>query len=302
MMKNVLLIPAGNDPEQTGARRALGICRAAGANLILFETVYEPHLEGYLGDSELYESLRQRLVDEREESLQELAQALRAKGCKCEAKAAWGASLHGSVSRMVVQNDIDLVIVAPKERPGRLSRSDWRLVSQCPAPVLVVNSDGGKAYGNVLAAVDPYHVHGKPHDLDTRIIRMAKSMCVLSDAGLRVVHCFTPIADIVRHGYAEAPINAAETALEAARRDALTQLVAGEELDPSGVELMAGKPGEVLAAEADGKHADLIVMGAVSRGVFRDFFMGSTAERVLEEARCDVLVIKPTGFEVRISV
>jgi len=302
MFKKILLIPTGNDPDQRGAQRAFEICRATGATLIIFETVYEPHLEGYLGDSELYEGLRQRIVNEHQDSLQQLADTLRSKGCVCEASAMWGSSVHAAVNSIVVRKDIDLVVVEPANRPGRLSRADWRLVSQCPAPVLVVNSETGSSYRHVLAAIDPYHVHGKPNDLDTAILKIAAYIRAVNDAELRVVHCFTPIADIVRHGYAELPINAAESVLEAARRDALIEIVARENLDPDGAELIAGKPDEVLASEADGHHSDLIVLGAVSRGAVKDFFIGSTAERVLEEARCDVLVIKPEGFEVRISV
>ena len=43
-----------------------------------------------------------------------------------------------------------------------------------------------------------------------------------------------------------------------------------------------------------------VVMGAISRSGLRRLFIGSTAERVLDLLRCDVLVIKPRGFKARV--
>jgi universal stress protein E len=43
--------------------------------------------------------------------------------------------------------------------------------------------------------------------------------------------------------------------------------------------------------------ADLVVMGAVSRSGLKRVFIGNTAERVLNDLPCDVLVVKPAHFE-----
>ena len=37
-------------------------------------------------------------------------------------------------------------------------------------------------------------------------------------------------------------------------------------------------------------------MGAVSRSAIERWFIGSTAESVLEKLSCDVVVVKPAGF------
>jgi hypothetical protein len=42
-------------------------------------------------------------------------------------------------------------------------------------------------------------------------------------------------------------------------------------------------------------------MGAVSRSGLKRVFIGNTAERVLNQLRCDVLVVKPRHFARRIS-
>jgi universal stress protein E len=42
-------------------------------------------------------------------------------------------------------------------------------------------------------------------------------------------------------------------------------------------------------------------MGAVSRSGLKRVFIGNTAERVLDELPCDVLVVKPPSFKSAVS-
>jgi universal stress protein E len=48
---------------------------------------------------------------------------------------------------------------------------------------------------------------------------------------------------------------------------------------------------------AAGNRCDLVVLGTRAKWNARDFFLGSTAERVVREAPCSVLAVKPPGFE-----
>jgi nucleotide-binding universal stress UspA family protein len=53
----------------------------------------------------------------------------------------------------------------------------------------------------------------------------------------------------------------------------------------------AGGAAEVLLAEAHELPADVIVMAASGRGAVARFFVGSTADRIIREAPCPVLVL-----------
>jgi universal stress protein E len=44
-----------------------------------------------------------------------------------------------------------------------------------------------------------------------------------------------------------------------------------------------------------------VVMGAVSRSGLRRIVIGNTAERILGDLTCDVLVVKPQRFVTRVS-
>jgi len=53
--------------------------------------------------------------------------------------------------------------------------------------------------------------------------------------------------------------------------------------------------GSILKAATDAQ-IDLIVMGTHGRTSMKDYFVGSTAERVVERATCSVLTVKPDGY------
>jgi Universal stress protein family len=44
-----------------------------------------------------------------------------------------------------------------------------------------------------------------------------------------------------------------------------------------------------------------VVMGAVSRSGLKGLFIGNTAERILDELSCDILLVKPLKSRNRVS-
>jgi universal stress protein E len=51
-----------------------------------------------------------------------------------------------------------------------------------------------------------------------------------------------------------------------------------------------------IPATARKTRSAIVVMGAVSRTALKRLFIGNTAEKVMDELRCDLLVVKPAKF------
>jgi nucleotide-binding universal stress UspA family protein len=63
--------------------------------------------------------------------------------------------------------------------------------------------------------------------------------------------------------------------------------------DPAPVlHVLEGHPVEQLLALAEKQHADHIVLGHRSKGLFERLLMGSVAKRVVDFARCTVTVVR----------
>jgi universal stress protein E len=295
MFDKVLMLADGDDPNQPALRRSLQCVDDAG-ELEVFTAVYEPMLEGYLGNKQIYEPLRSRVVRERRERVASLARAAESWGVKAHGNAVWAHPLGQAVADEVAARGIDLVVGAPAEvhqggaaATSGLSHSVWQLVTSCPVPMLVVKSDGQAPYRHIVAAVDPFHAHAKPAALDAEILRVAAGLKKRTGAALTVLHCYVPVDYF---GAELGPLPTQEAALTAARDEAMRALCLEAGVPSTAMRLVAGAPHTVLQDLQRSGEADLIVMGALARGRLAEFLLGSTAERVLHHGRGDVLVVK----------
>lgn len=298
MFNKVLVLADGDDPNHPALRRALSLVAEEGEIAIL-AVVYEPMLDAYLGNKEVHGPLRRRVLDERQARAAKLARAAESEGVRASAKAIWAHPMHAAVASEVLAQGYDLVVAAPANLHGSgpaarggLTHSDWQVVVSCPAPLLVVSGDGRARYRSVVAAVDPFHSHAKPEDLDAEVLRYAKLVQARAGALLAVVHCHAPIdyfgADLT-YVPARAP-GAVDARLEAVRA-----LCSAAGVPVGAALLVPGAPHDALHSLQVRGEADLIVMGALARGRLAEVILGNTAERVLHGGRGDVLVVKAAG-------
>jgi universal stress protein E len=63
------------------------------------------------------------------------------------------------------------------------------------------------------------------------------------------------------------------------------------------VHLIKGDARKVIPDFARKKRAELVVMGTVGRTGIQGFFIGNTAEEILNQVECSVLAVKPPGFQ-----
>jgi universal stress protein E len=156
---------------------------------------------------------------------------------------------------------------------------------------LIVKSTGAAPYRQVVAAVDPFHTHAKPAELDRAIVHRAQQVCSRTGATLHVIHSYVPIeyfgADLSR----TAP---RDPAIGDARLEAVRDLCAAAGIPPDAARTAIGAPHAVLIEMQRRGEADLVVMGALARGRFAELILGHTAERVLHHGVGDVLVVNPT--------
>ena len=296
MFKKILVLTDGDDPRQPALRRAIE-CVTDGGEIEILSVVYEPMLEGYLGNREIYEPLRRRVLDERRERAAALARAVESEGVRASSRAVWSHPMHAAVATEVGASGIDLVVAAPANLHqaggslgSGLTHSDWQVVTGVPVPLLIVKSDGRTPYRSIVAAVDPFHAHAKPAALDNDILRVARGVQLRTRAALSVLHCYFPVeyfgADLAR-------IAPSDPRLVDARLEAVRALCAEAGIAAEAARLVAGAPHSVLTDMQQRQEADLIVMGALARGRFAELVLGNTAERVLHYGGGDVLTVTP---------
>jgi universal stress protein E len=218
--------------------------------------------------------------------------------------------LHEGISRQALRYKPDLVI-KDTHHHSALSRAlftntDWHLIRECPAPLMLVRTEGWPRTGRILAAVDPLNEHDKPAALDCKILDTASNFAGATGSELHALHVFEPMEAMVStvDGYVPIvlPTEEINAKLRTQHGQALRSLVAGLDLPADRVQLRSGAVRDQLTAVARELGATLIVMGAIARSGLKRVFIGSTAEQVLESLPCDVLIVKPDGFECPVEL
>ena len=96
------------------------------------------------------------------------------------------------------------------------------------------------------------------------------------------------------------PLGEVTEAMRAAHTAAVHELTDAHGIRRDCVHVQHGNTRELIVALTESLHPDVIVMGAVSRRGLKRLFLGNTAEQVLDRLACDLLIVKPFGFETSV--
>ncbi len=218
------------------------------------------------------------------------------------------------IIREVLRNRRDLVIKSAETwdwQDGLFGSDDMHLLRKCPCPVWIMRSEGKANYSRIMAAVDfnPWQEDAGENDLNRLILELASSMALSDFAELHVVHAWESMTEnmirVFSSELSEEQI-AANVDRERCDHQAQVEQLTGRLRDWIGTEaydylspqlyLRQGNARKEIPAQARRIDADLVVMGTVARTGLAGFFMGNTAEAILNQINCSVLAIKPFGF------
>jgi universal stress protein E len=217
-------------------------------------------------------------------------------GVSALCEALWGTPFHEIVLARVAATRPDLV-VKHSVHHNRIERtlftgSDWHLIRDCPAPLLLVKDAARLESARILVCVDPMHAHDKPAALDHQLLDTAALLAGPLGAEVHALHVFsipTPVSVIGDAYIAAAAVTPTDATVENATA-ALRELATRHALPPDRARLRVGRPAREILEEASAIEAGIVIMGAVSRGRLDRWFVGSTAEAVLDRLACNVWI------------
>ncbi len=149
-------------------------------------------------------------------------------------------------------------------------------------------------YGGDMYGGDMFGAYGGA-DLPSFAVRTATYLAGPLGGEVHALHVFsipTPVT-VVGDAYIASAAVPPTDATVAAATAAFRELLAVHGLPVERGHLKVGAPARDILAEVQALDAGLVVMGAVSRGRLDRWFVGNTAEAVLDRLACNVLVEKP---------
>ena len=280
------------DPEidnQGVIAKAVAVALVSRAKLEIIYSEYVHYLEdGYFYDPVVAKTLREEHSEVNAKKADALAQLARDAGLSVNVVALWGSPAHRSLVERIAATQPSLVIKSTSHH-NRLARiflanEDWELVRHCPLPLLLVKGLLWSEPPIFVAAVDPDHLRDKPQSLDQKLV----------DHMLELRDRFGGEAHLYHYDWLPPLSGLYPLRMDARSESAkLAELGAVNGIDPAHCHWTDVVINDSLPALVEEIDAAVVVMGAISRSGIDRVFVGSTAERLLDELVCDVLVVKP---------
>lgn len=243
------------------------------------------------------------LNDNLEALIEEFAQPLRDDGIGVTTQIIGGDPLYKAVVSWMRNSPADLVVKDTHHHSFAKRalgvNTDWHLIRTCPAPLLLTKPGIWGSPPVLMAAVDPGHVNDRTGMLDHRILDVTAALAKCNNAHVHAAHAYLP-STIAAAAVGGMPMAGAPAdTLSAQLKLRVSQIRAlGDEyaIAPQNLHVEAAAAAEYLPRVSGECHADIVVMGFISRSSLGRAFVGSIAERVLEALPCDALLVKPTDF------
>jgi universal stress protein E len=297
----VIVNPLPGDQPAIAKAAALARWMGAGIELLICHTHMsrEAHMEG-----DLPAISNALLTDNLEALLEQMAEPLRDDGIDVTTHVISGAPLYAVVTSWMRNSPADLVVKDTHHHSLGIrtfaTNTDRHLIRACPVPLLLTKPKPWGRQPLLMAAVDPGHANDRAAVLDHRILDVTASMAKQVDAQVHAVHAYFPSTLAMAAAAGMPPgVGMSVEALAAERelrRSQIKQLTDQYAVCDANLHVDAGMAAEYLPRMATDWHADIVVMGAISRSPLKGILIGSTAERVLESLPCDALVVKSPDF------
>ena len=299
--KNILCIVNTDMQNTIAVEHAVKLAEKNQASLTVIEVIDEIPPNTTLFERTLSSiDLQEKIIAAHQNRLQELVSPW---GQKVEIKTkVLTGILFLEVIYEVLRNRHDLVFKTA-EIGVLLNRvfgsDDMHLLRKCPCPVWLVKPESPKAYQTILAAVDVDDDY-PPVELNTRhllieqILKMASTLAISECAELHIIHVWlVKYEGAMRGAFIARPEEEVASYVKSVKLrhaqnldekiDKLEKNILGC-IKPK-KHLMKGDPRREIPAFAKEIKADLVVMGTVARTGLSGFFMGNTAETILNQLR-----------------
>ena len=236
-------------------------------------------------------AVKKQLLDQRRAAVTAHVEKHKSANQRVKVSVVWAEQIHSWITKRAAGDYAAVVKTRHQsESLGHLS-TDWHLLRECPAPVLLVGKRKWKKRGGIIATVDLDAGSKVKRDLNVEVVTMARHYAEMLETDLSVLCVIdvpTLLADldlVDTKSYAKAKKKELQPELEVlAHRTGLPQ---------ARFKMKRGPVAKTIVSEAAANKAQLVVMGTVGRRGVTAQVIGNTAEEVLGLLKTDTLTLKP---------
>jgi universal stress protein E len=286
-----LLVVADREGKCTATERGLALASKLELNVEIVAFVHAP-LKRLAKTRAEQDAIKRRLLDAREKELKQQIEEHSAPGQSAALKVVWKKDIHDWIERRARAKKFAAVIKTTHNSGNfGYTSTDWHLLRECPAPILLTAEKRWHRTKPVLAALDLGTRSKTKRALNDAVITRAKALAEALGVELKLIGAIevpTLLADLDI-------VDPASYAKE--QREAMLpyikSLAEKHDLPEKAFRTKRGPVAKIITSEAAKARAQIVVMGTVGRQGLKARLIGNTAESVLQHLNTDVLAVKP---------
>ena len=290
-MSLVLIIADRPDDRQVAISRGLELAQKMGWGAQVVGFAYENLDEMGISDRARRDEAKKKMLALRRKQLDREIDKVKTP-VRLAATVVWHKSIHQWIDQQCERKEYAAVIKTGHRTESFLyTPTDWHLLRECPAPVIIAAEKKWRATKPIVAAVDVVSNKRAHRQLTDTVISTAKQYSRALGCDLYVVHAIHIPAVLTELDLVDEYTHAKKRREEIQPR--VARLASAHGLPESCFKLKEGPADKVITSESARLKAQLVVMGTIGRRGMRGQLIGNTAEKVLTRLRTDVLAIKP---------
>jgi len=267
-----LLATDGSEYSAGAVRESLRMASKCGARIRAISVVAG-------GDVELHamgEQLITKELNTARAHLDEVQQQASATGVACESEATQSSQVYQEIVSQAERMQADLIVM------GRRGRHGLARLMVGPSTVRVI----GHAHCNVLVVPRAAKLVGRHFIVASDGSRFGDAAATTAARLAKLCHTPITVVSVIRPEHSEERKREAHTIV-----GRIVYFLKQEGVVVEGI-VPHGRPDEVIVQTANAKNSDLIILGSHGRTGLERVLLGGTSERVIDAARCAVLVVK----------
>lgn len=304
MKHPILLIAAGARQHTPALQRAFDLARHAELPVHVGVFVHDPLVDsrGPFADPHLCELAQRELLAETQAWVDVLIARWRADGLEATGAAVWAPVVDEAILDLAAVIEPALIVKdvghAPLLRRFTYTALDWKLLRRVTVPLMLVDGRSTHPPHRILAAVDTMAAGADPEPLNARVLREALKVADWTDADVHVAHVY-PYVPAYAGPAAYPGLERIYTEARTADLLAFRAFADAHQVPGDCRHWLEGNPVHRLTELVHENGVDLLVLGSSYRSALDRLLLGSTAETMLYQAPCDVLLVKPEPVAAR---
>ena len=286
-----ILIIADIEDKCFATPRGLQLAAKLGYSVDVVAFTYVP-LKGLKVAAAEQADIRKRLLARRECEVQARIDKFKSPDQPVRLNVVWEKDIDRWVNKKCAGGNYSGVVKTGNRTESLVHNStDWQLLRECPAPVLLVAEKKWHRAKPVLVTLDLSSEVATKRKLNDKVLGVAKALASALGVELEIISAIE-IPTLLSDLDLVDPVAYVKQAKEAMKPQ-IRKLAAAHGIPEKAFHCKRGPVEKVITSRAAKVRAQIVVMGTVARKGVRARLLGNTAEKVLQHMKTDVLAIKP---------